>query len=238
MFYKRPYKKKRFNYRRPLFRKRVYRKRRPKIYPRMNRNLLTNYFIKRKTVENIVLSPTVEPVNWNSETGAGGNINALWRQWTFSLDILPQYGEFQNLFTSYKINAVQIKIYPATGIGGGDTALGTQVLVQTNTNPQGVSETLDQDYFLQAQNAKRQLLLTNNAQPINLYMKLKQLSLRYRSVTDSDYATVKPGFVSTGEPSIVHYGSNIRFSTINASGFNNIALRMETTYYIQFRQIK
>lgn len=232
-FFKRPYRKKKRVYRR----KRVFRKRRPRVYP--GRSLRpTNYFIKRKTVENITLSPTEEPVNWNSETGAGGSINAIWRQWTFSLDQLVQYGEFQNLFTSYKINAAHIKIYASTGIGGGSSSLGTQILCQTNSNPQGVNETLDEDYYLQVQNAKRRLLLNNTGRPLNMYMKLRQLSLRYRNLADSDYVTVRPGFISTGEANCVHYGHNIRLSTINLTGFNTISLRIETTYYLQFRQIK
>lgn len=231
-------------YRKKFYRKkRHYRKRRgvPRA-PRANRlsgRQPNVYNFTRSSVENITLSSSVAPSGWTSEVVPGtAQINAIYKQYVFSLNMIPDVSEFQNLFTSYRINAVRIVFYPSTGLGGGSSSLGSQIIVMTTPHQQGSTIALTEDYFLQSQISRKRLMLNQSGRPYVQYFKLAQLSHRYASLTNTDYAMVKPRWVSTSEDACAHYGINCRLQTINTTGFASLSFRVETKFYLQMRQVK
>jgi len=202
------------------------------------------HFFKRTIAETISLGAT-PPDGWVSD-GAHG----IYPSGFFSLDSLPVYQDFQNLFSQYKIAAVSQKLYFSV-TSSGSTLDGaalpafnnSQILMRCVPHRIGSSEVVNDEFLNQQQVVKRRLCINTMGKPVSVYTKLKTLSETYNSAVDSDYSAQWPKFISTGEASTPHYGINMHLQRIDglqfASGHNNNQrVRIESTLYLVCKHVK
>lgn len=233
MPYKKVYKRKR-NYRK------YYKKSKPKLGKPSKGLRQSVYLFKRRKVDVIQLNTQSPPDDW--EVGA---FNSLYTQTSYKLDDLREDTDFTNLFKMYKLTAVSLKFMFSNTISGSindhnginpKTYSNSQILVMYSPWMAGETRATDASYMLDCQASKRRLGL-NGGKPIKMYVPLRQLSMVYRTLTDTDYASSKPRWLATTEPSTPHYGVNICFQRADQSLFagdssNYQSCRIETTYYI------
>ena len=177
----------------------------------------------------------------------------LYKQFVYNLSLLPDYTDFTNLFHSYKITGVSMKMYFSnTNSGTNNTSsamnhANSQVLMRVAPNPDGASANiltnpLSIDWFNQTSSTKRRLCLNTIGKPITTYTKLKQLGEVYHNTGNTDYTIKTPKWLSTKEPSTPHYGMNCRLDRVDGGTFtagynNNQVVRIIHTVYIKCRQV-
>lgn len=175
--------------------------------------------------------------------------NCIVKTISFTLNQLTNYTEFVNLFESYKLNYGVIKIYPTTTgndvlvSSGGTNQVNNLISVWANTHGQSLDATFTIDDLNQIQKKKQWLMPSRN--PTVIKMPLKQLSLRYGPTTippsTVDYASQKPRYISTSEPSTLHYGVNIHIQNTTGNGFlssyNNFLL-IQQQVLLTCKQVK
>lgn len=165
----------------------------------------------------------------------------------FKLSDLPNWEEFKNLFSQYRIMAVSQEYYFAdTGSINTDTSLGQkQIMLYANPNSVGADNAanLTEGYYLQSQTTKKRLCLHSSGRPVKLYMKVNQLTGVFSDETgNTDYARCRPKFVSTSEPNTEHYGLDLRLARIDGSDFSTggdvyPSCKIITKVYLQCRQV-
>ena len=227
--------RRRRNYRRPRRPNTVARPMRPAVYS-----------FKRSTSEVVQLNTQTVPLGW---TASG---NALCKNLNYKLSDLPDYLEFVKLFRRYKINAVRVQMYFSnTGSTEASNPLSSETPQIQNANnqimwvcpsPAGNSTIIGPDQMLQIQSAKRRPCLNGDGKPISIVSRVRQLGMRYGGEQNTDFAVVKPRFVSTQEPHTIHYGQSICFERADQSVFANNSHNYQTvriiyTYYFQCKQV-
>jgi hypothetical protein len=204
------------------------------------------YNFTRQFVENIQLNPGSIPTGW-SFVG-----NGMVRSQEFRISQLPNYTEFTSLFAQYRILAVKQEYYfTDTGSvnvveGSVNNSGGKQILMYINPNAVGAANaaSLTEDFFMQSQCAKKRLCLHASGRPVKIYTKLKQLSQIYSNeVLNTDYAKIRPKFLSTGEVNAEHYGLDMRLERVDGQPFStggNIYpyMKIITKLYLQCRQVQ
>lgn len=242
-------------YRKLTFRKKPYRKNRYKV--RKSRSITGKlgrpskglkqsvYLFKRRHTQIIELNTQTPPTGWDVQG------NMLGRSMEYHLSDLWHNVDFTQLFGQYKITGVKTTfMFANTGSPMVAKSSSTphlyspncQIIVWMNNHPQGQVPTLDREYFETQQSAKKRLGL-NGGKPISCYTPLRQSNMVYRSPTDTDYTLMKPKWISTLEPETPHYGLNIAFERADGQLFANASanyqsVRIETTYYLAFRQVQ
>lgn len=220
-------------------RKRVVRRRRTTRIGRPNPRAMraSIYQFKRQKTEVITLDNTSVPTGWTA------NGNAIYKQFVFTLDQLPNYTEFTALFASYKVCAVKQEIY-FSNTNSIDT--NSRLLLYYDNNPQGESKTLTEQYYLESQTSRKKLVATTSRAPIKFYTKVKQLSVLYHQTSPTpltDYGMVYPKYISTSEPTTPHYGINMRIQRVDNSPFgtqltNFQHMKINTTLYISCKRVE
>ena len=165
-------------------------------------------------------------------------------QYRFKLSDLTDWTEFHALFTSYKIPAVSVKIYPSCGIGGGTTRDNGQCMVYTMPSPQvysSIATTTEEEDFLVSQCCKKQLLLNNQtAKPLTFYMKTRQAI--DANLSSGNQVMIKPKWIPFDGPNqpegLYHYGITQRIQPINNSSLPNVSLKIVIKYYIMCKQVR
>lgn len=205
---------------------------------RPSRGLSTSvYLFKRSYVENIVLNSSSPPGQWQKpDTGS------LTQSTVFSLADLHENTDFTQLFGMYKICGVKMQMFStSTNVNqaSGAGSIADQIIVYWAPNMTGrTGHTLDEQHFLDVQSAKRRCLVNGGARPINVYHKTKQLANTYSSSVNTDYAMVRPRWVSTDETTTGHYGMDMRIQLINDAAFGAGGLKIIYTYYIACKQVQ
>lgn len=197
------------------------------------------YLFKRKQVDVIELNTQNPPPDWDV-----GAFNSLYYQQNYKLSDIRDTTDFSNLFLKYKISAVKVRfIFSQTNTGPVQhevspqtTNSNAQILVMYSPWTAGQIQTTDANFMKDCQAAKTRIGL-NGGKPISLYVPLRQLASTYSSIANTDYASVKPRWISTTETDTPHYGLNICFQRADRTLFANDATnyqscRIETTYYI------
>lgn len=224
MPYKRVYRKKR-NYRR----KRIIR--RPKL--RLGKPLRPAvYYFKRSYVQTFNL--TDPPADWDHPTP-----ESLTTTQVFQLNDLHNASDFTNLFHMYKIVAVGMKMYFSSTNVDQVVSSGDQIIVYIAPNQTGSTHhTLDENYFLTNSSTKTRIGINGQGKPIKTYNKVRQLADRYSSAVNTDYATVRPAFVSTSETTTSHMGNDMRIQLVNNLAITRTAVKIIYTYYIMCKQVQ
>lgn len=151
--------------------------------------------------------------------------NAVVRTFAWDLNSLTANSEFTNLFAQYKLNYAVVKMFPTVSkfvaVQGAPipSAYGGNSIITVWRNVHGVA--LDSAFstsdLLQIQ-SKRQFMVPSS-KPTIIKMPLKQSSNLYGSLTNTDYAAVKPKYVSTTETSTPHYGLNVHIRKIDGTPY-------------------
>lgn len=197
----------------------------------------------KRSFQEIVDLQAIPTANWIP------NVNGLYRQFVYKLEDLPGYGDFQNLFHSYKLTGVSVKFYfsntSSSTMQSGDYLGNSQILMRIAPNPNGqVPVTLTENFFLETQSAKTRLCLNTTGRPLIVYSKLKQASNLYNAdAVLPDYAMITPKWIATNEPQCSHYGLNCRLDRADGQGFttgysNHQFVRIIHTLYIETRQVQ
>lgn len=227
-------------YRKRIYRKRkrVFRKRRNFRKKRIGSVLRPAVHRFKRVVQEISLLTTGEvPTNWTAD------VNALYRQFVFTLADLPDNTDFVNLFTSYRIKGVRIQ-----GFFSNTQSIteNQNVMMTFSNNWSGQTIVLTSDYFNQRQATKRKLLLNGRGgTAFDIYMPMRQLSNVWSgSIVSNDYGTVKPKWIATTETGTPHYGINMRLERVDGQVYGSGALvstyptlRVIHTYYIECRGV-
>ena len=160
-----PQRKKMYNYRR-----RNPRNRRNNRKTRVHRTLQpSTYNFTRSYVENLQLNTSLPPLGW----AAVGN--GLVRSQSFTLQLLPNFSEFQNLFVQYRLLAVSQEYYfsdtASTNVGTtpNSTQGSKQILMYINPNAVGRDNQLllTEQFFLESQVAKKEYVYTVQENPLD-----------------------------------------------------------------------
>jgi hypothetical protein len=194
--------------------------------------------------------------------GAGGG-NMVLGTLRFSLNMLPGYSEFKNLFQQYKLNAVAVKIYPTTSaivtqningpIGTGDIGTSNfQIITWKNETGEPYASGVFSEALLNQIPAKKVRMFPKNG-PYTIICPLNQASATYNQsqteveVTDTagnivnvvkpfniDYRAVKPRYISTVEDSTPHFGVNMLFRKLDDSDFDVLSPRLKFIFTLYF----
>lgn len=180
----------------------------------------------------------------------------MYKTFDFRLDDLADTADFVNLFKFYKINAVAVKIWPCNSFTGENAYTGqftnSQLLVRWDQNLDGIASGAsagEQSTYQTSQTAKVKRLISGQANPVTLYMKLRQSNMVYKALgpevppSNTGYTLMRPRWTSTSDLGVAHYGLNCcihRMSDDSLSqGFNNQQkLRIEYTYYISCKKVQ
>ena len=199
------------------------------------------YQFKRTMTEVIQVSNGTDggglPTGWTADGFA------IYKQFVFTLEELPNYTEFTALFASYKVCAAKMEIYFSNS---NTVDTNSRLLLYYDNNPQGETTALTEQHYLETQTARKRLVATTSRSPIRFYTKLKQLSTLYHRALPtplSDYGMVYPRYVSTSEPTTPHYGFNLRIqnvaNTALSGTLNNFqTMKINTTLYITCKRVQ
>lgn len=206
---------------------------------RPSRSLVASkYFFTRHTTEVRASLSTATSGQWH--TSADGK-ETSWYQ-SFELNDLNDYTDFTNLFTSYRIHAVKVALYPQSTVIGQGNADGSadfsQVMVYVIPNLWGrysTSANITEEIALDTQSVKVRRWV--QGQPLKLYTKLKQLGAVYNSPTN-DYVKMSPKLVSTDETDTPHYGMSLLFVNQNGGSLPAVPVKIITKYFIECRGAK
>ena len=146
------------------------------------------------------------------------------KTFAFALNELPNYTDFVNLFNMYKLNYAVVTFYPSYSVinRNGET---TSALTQSNTIItvwQNSTGTPLNAAFTRAQlneiSQKKMYMMPSN-RPFKIKFPLSQLSNIYASTVNTDYAKIRPKYISTGEAGTMHYGINVAITRCDNTSF-------------------
>ena len=178
----------------------------------------STYMFKRRLTTVVNLSDG-DSGGWTAIPGGVG----MFKQWVFKLADLAETTDFSALFRRYKINAVNVELaFSNTGsdAAGYNFNNNSQLQIYTAQNRSGrTDEIITEAKFMDIQASKKRLCL-NGGSPLSFYMKTNQLSETYASTSNTDYAVVRPRYLSTGETGAEHYGLNMFVNRVDGQAFN------------------
>lgn len=205
---------------------------------------LAIHSFKRSFEQTISLSTSAVPEGWYA------NGNNLYKNWGFSLASIGNFTHFTDLFKFYKVNAARVQMYFSNT--GSNPTMGSnmyypnsQILLFIDTNNDGADESssgLAQTYY-DSQTAKKRLCLNSNGKPIDLFMKLRQADMVYGGPANTDYATIKPKWISTSEPTTPHFGFKTMLQRVDGQAFQSITTNTQvckivTTLYFSLKKVE
>lgn len=199
---------------------------------------------KRSITQTIQLSTTAVPEGWYA---SGNN---LYKNWGFSLSSLNSFQEFTDLFKYYKIAGCRLQLYFSNT--GSNPTMGSnmyypnsQILMHLDTNRDGEdsSTTGLEATYLNSQTAKKKLCLNSTGRPIDIYMPLRQQSMVYGGATNTDYATVKPKWISTNESTTPHFGYKMMLQRVDGQAFSGLTtntqyVKIVNTLYFKCKKVE
>lgn len=199
---------------------------------------------KRSFEQTISLSTSAVPEGWYA------NGNNLYKNWGFSLASIGNFTHFTDLFKFYKVNAARVQMYFSnTGsvptMGDNMYYPNAQIMLHIDTNRDGhdTSESGLEQTYLNSQTAKKKLCLNSNGKPVDIYMPLRQASQMYGGPANTDYATVRPRWISTTEPLTPHFGFKTMLQRVDGQAFQSITtntqyVKIQTTLYFQCKKVE
>lgn len=221
------------NRRRRNYRKRGATTRRPTNFN--NKNAMTpNVYPICRQFENLVVL---------ENPASGGNFiaaadNMVVGHVECNLGELPGYTELTSLFAQYKLNAVSLTCTPTYQMDVDPTSTETVICdIWRSCHGDTPTSAFTINDLLQIQ--KRQSFIMPQRKSFKRSMYLTQLSNIYSGITNNDYATQKPKYISTSEGTTPHYGINFCFRRPDGSAFTSMSPRLLMNYNVKstFRQI-
>lgn len=164
------------------------------------------------------------------------------KTFSYSLNELPNYAEFVNLFNQYKLNMSVLKFYPSYSQVVSSTAPVASnnliITVWANTHGTPLTTAFSDDDLLEIQRKKQWMFPLNK--PTTIKMPLFQLRSTYGGTINTDYAVQRPRYINTLEPGTPHYGINVHIRKVDGSAFgsNSARLLIKEKVYLTTKQVK
>ena len=220
--------------RRPYRRKRLYKKRynkRPRLGRPPRRMMPSTYKFKRMIEQTFDLNAT-EGTGWDTLSA-----DVIQKGFAASLTQLDDYAQFTALFEQYKLTGLRLQIIPSWNVIQGYRDM-SQIICYVTKSRYGY--TLNSIAEVLNKQAKRKFIAFTNGKPIDIYMKLNQLTQIYGSATQTDYTLKRPGWVSTQEPGTTHYGYDVILQTVSGQAMANqlMSCKILLTTYFSCRGVK
>lgn len=224
--------------------RRNYRKRGGKVayrqkIPRVPFNMRPKIIrFKRDIEETLALSGSVAPDGWNLD-----GTNRVYKSLGWSLGSLPDSVDFSALFRQYRIKGARMRMYFSNTVSGtedGSLHANSQILVRMAPNQRGTNDLLGNSYWQQIE-AKKYKLAINGGKPLDIYFPLKQ-AMEVTTSTGTGNVLKRPGFVTTQQGNVVHYGLNMAMERVDGAGFtsgfgNTQKVKIITTLYLECRGV-
>ena len=222
---RRPVRRRRKTYTQPKINRRVPV---PKVYP----------FVRSREQLLALEDPDVGATGWITTFD-----DAVVKTFTFGLSELPDFGEFTSLFSQYKLNACVLKMYPSYSqvvMSGTTTPYSNNIIITVwpNTDGTALTAAFTKAELNQIQRKSQWMFPLNR--PTTIKMPLRQLSTTYNTAINSDYAVVKPRYISTSETTTTHTGFNVHIAKVDGSTFssNSPRLKIMEKIYLTCKQVK
>ena len=165
--------------------------------------------------------------------------DVLQHTWVFSLDGINNYSQFTSLFSQYKLTGVRLQIYPSVSdVTAYRAADVSQMIMYTSKSRYGYSADNIEE-VLSRQATKKQVVF-RDGKPIDVYMKLNQLTQIYGNTTSTDYVPTRPKWINTDETNTQHYGLDMAFQTVSGQAIGDMpmSIKIMTTLYFQCKGVK
>lgn len=202
------------------------------------------HIFRRSVTQTISLDTTSVPEGWFA---SGNN---LYKNWGFSLSSLGDWEEFKNLFKYYRIMGARVQMYfsntnSVPTMGSNMYYSNSQVLLHYDSNRDGEDSSTSglEMTYLNSQTAKKKLCLNTLGKPVDIYMPLRQQSMIYGGAANTDYATVRPKWIATTEPTTAHFGYKTMLQRVDGQSFGSLqtnkqAVKIVTTLYFQCKKVE
>lgn len=211
---------------------------------RVQRGMAPSVHIFRRSItQTIALDTSAVPEGWFA---SGNN---LYKNWGFSLSSLGSFSEFTDLFKYYKLSGARVQMFFSNNVSGainaGYNMSNNQLLLHIDSNRDGEDSSTSglEATYLNSQTAKKKLCLNTTGRPLDMYMPLRQQSMLYGGAANTDYATVRPRWVSTTEPTTPHFGYKTMIQRVDGQSFGNATgnkqyVKIITTLYFQCKKVE
>lgn len=171
--------------------------------------------------------------------GVNNNPDGSYRwNYSFSLNDMPGFTEFQALYDQYKIKAVKVSLFPKFSQSEGPDA----TMLNSNNLPQ-VMSILDYDSLatpwlisdlVQYQNLK----VSRGNRVHTRYLKPRNLIQMYNGIASTGYAVSRSMWLDTSNSSIPHYGLYGIVDTSQVGTGVRVVYDVKIDYYIAVKNVK
>lgn len=210
-----------------VYRKRTYRRRRVNRKPRVKKyKYRRGWKVKRgqKTYYYKRFTNRLGPLTID-------NINPTFAAYNFSLDDLPNYQEFTNLYDAYRLNAVKITFLPQMTQSVSLSAFNNpnasvRFFSAIDYNDSNVPGTIDD--LREYQTCKFTPVLRRHSRYI------------YKPKIQDRGQTYTPGrpWINTSSPDQDHFGLKIGVEPMQSTNITSMGYTIECTYYVSFKSVK
>lgn len=166
------------------------------------------------------------------------NLSDVLKAYTFSLDKLPSYTEFTNLFDRYRICGVLVEFMPSVdsfevGPGVSMTAFS---LPQVRTIIDHTEDGAPLNFNDMYQYSKCKLTQGNRVH--KRYLKPAVLTSAFESTVATAYIPKWKQWLTTDDPATPHYGLKVGINALPSSSSGSMYYRVYATYYFQCKDPK
>lgn len=216
---------------RPRYSKRAFARRRYRRGGRMNTSRivpLSRGLTSRQPVHSFVRRDYVETIT-------ASNIADTFKVYTFSLNKLPNYTEFTNLFDQYRICAVKLTIIPGvteSSLEGASTSSYPLPEVRSIIDYTEDAAPLDFDEMYQYANCK----MTRGNKMHTRYIKPAVLTSAFEGVAATAYIPKWKQWLTTDDSATPHYSIKVGINAVKTA--NTCYFRVYAKYYLQMKNIK
>lgn len=159
-------------------------------------------------------------------------------QWVFRLDKLPDFAEFNSLFTHYRINGVRMTFIPHSDSLDSTTQINavkyiTTPRLYTYVDRDAQPPTSSENAVIQHSDLK---IIREPLKPFTVYVKNPAVAEGLQTTSSVAYSGVRPAtWISCDSPSVNHYGAVTGGILPFTAGAATLAYNVICTYYLQFR---
>lgn len=163
--------------------------------------------------------------------------DCIQKGWAFALSSVPEHTQFTSLYSQYKLSGVRLQMFPScTSI----TAYRDLSNIIMWVKPSRYGYQIDNVQELVSCQAIKKRLVFKDDKPVDIYMPLTQLMQVYGTAVTTDYATIKPRWISTQEKDTLHYGLDMIFQTVSGANIVTMPMKIKIiqTLYFSCKGVK
>lgn len=186
--------------------------------------------------------------SWYLRTGTGSATSFFTMAQEFTLDMLPDYADYTNLYDQYKINAVKVKVTPystAAVLQSGEAGASNQSLgiichsvIDYDDAATFAASTAGINLARQYRTYKTRNFLASDGKPLKRYVKPRVAQAAYGGGVFGSYANMPSPWVDMNSPSVQHYGIKWLWEVFQPDTAQDcyIWFKIEATLYLECRE--